>query len=977
MTAPRLCVLGFLGALVAGARAEGAIDDYLGKPIVSVRLVIEGRDTVDPALLRGVETRPGEPLSVQQVRESIAHLFSLGRFDDIRVDATLAGANGAALRYELSPIHPVTDVVFAPGAAAPGIDHAELRRAITDRYGTSPSLGRIDEFRQLLTDILLERGYLHAGITARADIFHDPDRATLVFAIDPGPRTTIGSIAIEGTPSVPRDELLRRLDLAPGAPYRRDALNTRIERYIADRRKAGYYEAKLAVTPMLVNGDRTADLRLTVMPGPHVRVVFRGDPLPAEKRDDLVPVEREGSVDEDLLEDSTNRIEDALRTEGYRDAKAPHTRDTSGGELLVTFAVTRGPEYRVDRVEISGNGSVPLADFDAALKLRDGGAFSESALDADLATIADVYHRRGFVGVKVQSAEEPQRDRAGGGVVPLRVRVVINEGPRTTVAGVRVQGNHALSEAALKEGLGLQPGRPYLDAQLLLDRDAVQQRYLNFGYPNAVVEAAANFSADRTRAEPSFTVSEGTRVFVEHVLIVGNVRTRIETIERELLIKPGDPLGDAAKVETRRRLAALGLFRRIQISELEHGDEGKRDLLVSVEESPATTIVWGVGAEGRVQVVRLASDGGAASERLEVFPRGSFDISRRNLFGKNRSVSLFTGVSVRLQKRQVFDEQGTLTSNQFGTPEYRVLGTYREPRVFNTSADAFVTGTFEQQARSSFNFARRGASAEVARQITREVGASATYQIQRTRVFDFDVDPQEQRLIDRLFPQVRLSSFSASAIRDTRDDAVDPGTGEYVSSNVQLAGRRIGSEVGFAKTFARAQLFRTLPGARRIVVAGNASFGVAGGFSREVVTTGADGVSRTVTVEDLPASERFFGGGDTTVRGFALDTLGTPDTLDTNGLPIGGNGTVIFNAEVRASVSSTIQAVGFVDAGNVFARATDIDLTGIRGALGFGVRYKSPFGPIRIDLGFKMRRDEIAGRRESLTALHISLGQAF
>src|SRR5262249_38309575 len=128
---------------------------------------------------------------------------------------------------------------------------------------------------------------------------------------------------------------------------------------------------------------------------------------------------------------------------------------------------------------------------------------------------------------------------------------------------------------------------------------------------------------------------------------------------------------------------------------------------------------------------------------------------------------------------------------------------------------------------------------------------------------------------------------------------------------------------------------------------------------------------------DLPASERFFAGGDTTVRGFALDRLGTPQTIDTEGFPIGGNGVVIFNAELRTPVRGNLGVVGFIDTGNVFAHTSDIDFGELRSAVGFGLRYKSPVGPIRLDLGFKVHREEIAGSREPLTALHISLGQAF
>ena len=141
---------------------------------------------------------------------------------------------------------------------------------------------------------------------------------------------------------------------------------------------------------------------------------------------------------------------------------------------------------------------------------------------------------------------------------------------------------------------------------------------------------------------------------------------------------------------------------------------------------------------------------------------------------------------------------------------------------------------------------------------------------------------------------------------------------------------------------------------------------------------GPGGQPTLVTVRDLPASERFFAGGDTTVRGFALDQLGRPETIDKDGFPTGGGGLVILNAELRAPIFRGFGAVGFVDAGNVFARTSDISLGELRAAVGFGLRYKSPIGPIRVDLGFKVHRNQIAqDRRESLTALHISLGQAF
>jgi outer membrane protein insertion porin family len=328
-----------------------------------------------------------------------------------------------------------------------------------------------------------------------------------------------------------------------------------------------------------------------------------------------------------------------------------------------------------------------------------------------------------------------------------------------------------------------------------------------------------------------------------------------------------------------------------------------------------------------------------------------------------------------------------VTNTTYGFSEYRILGTFREPRVMGTAADAFLTATVEQQMRTSFNFARRAFSAEAARRLTPYVSASGSYQIQRTELFDEKIAETDKLLVDRLFPQLRLSSFSFSSVRDTRDDSLNPGAGHLVSGNAQLAARLIGSEVGFAKSFFTGQLFRTLPGTSQIVFAGSARLGLASGFPRTVTridpatgqpVTGPGGEVIIDSLRDLPASERFFAGGDTTVRGFAIDQLGTRATIDKNGYPIGGNALVIFNAELRIPVRGGLGLVGFLDSGNVFARSSDIDLTQLRGAAGFGVRYRSPVGPIRIDLGFKLdRQDLVAGRPESARELHISLGQAF
>jgi outer membrane protein insertion porin family len=546
---------------------------------------------------------------------------------------------------------------------------------------------------------------------------------------------------------------------------------------------------------------------------------------------------------------------------------------------------------------------------------------------------------------------------------------------------VSFAGQTVLTEGALRTAADIAPGRPFSDVDVVTARDRIELEYRNRGYDQIVVQSNVALSENDTAADVRFTLAEGPQVIVDRVLIVGAVRTNPETIRRELLLRPGRPLGYADTVESRARLAALGLFRRVTIEEVPHGVEPRRDVLVRVEESPATTVGGGVGVEAASRL--LTDENGVAEEQFEVVPRGFFEVGRRNLWGKNRAANLFARVSVR--DRDVgLNPDGTPTAdpaaNYYGFNEYRVVGTFREPRVFGSRADVLVTGILEQAIRSSFNFARRELRAEAGLRLTPVYSLSGRYSFDRTELFDerFLTD-ESQNLIDRLFPQVRLSIVSSTFLRDTRDNPVDAARGTLMSATADFAMRAIGSEVGYVKTYFEAFSFNQLPTTRRTILALGARLGLANGFPRVVVNEEPEeSVPIVAFVDDIPISKRFFAGGDTTVRGFSLDRLGDEKTISPQGFPTGGNGVLILNGEMRVGVAGPLQAVGFMDAGNVVARASELRLHELRTTAGFGMRYQSPVGPIRLDVGFKLDRRELSpGRMERLSVWHISMGQAF
>jgi outer membrane translocation and assembly module TamA len=298
-----------------------------------------------------------------------------------------------------------------------------------------------------------------------------------------------------------------------------------------------------------------------------------------------------------------------------------------------------------------------------------------------------------------------------------------------------------------------------------------------------------------------------------------------------------------------------------------------------------------------------------------------------------------------------------------------MVGTFREPRLLDSPGDVQLTGFVEQAIRSSFNFRRRGVRLEYGRRLARHMAVSGRYALDHTNLFDARILPEDELNIDRLFPQVRLSTLTGSVLRDSRDDAVDPARGTLVGTDLSFSLRSLGSEVGFVKTFTQAFAYRRLPTAPVTVVTG-ARLGV--GIALERVLP--DGT----VVADIPASERFFAGGDTTVRGFVLDRLGTEETLNELGFPTGGRGLAVFNLELRSLYWKGVGGVAFLDAGNVFRRASDLNPGDLRTAAGFGIRYRSPLGPLRVDFGFNLDRRMLpTGTRERGMVFHLSLGQAF
>ncbi len=229
-----VCLVFILLAIPAPP-VEAAVTDYLGRTVVEVHLQAGGVELRDPAVLELVDTKEGKPLVMSDVRETLAHLFGLGRYQDIQVDAGLKG-NGVTLTYRMVGVQRVRRVAFQGSLELP---ESALRRAVVDRYGASPSLARAPQVVSTLQTLYRDHGYPKAQITTRADALGGDAEATLVFAVEPGPRARIAMMDVQGTPLDPVPTLLNKLEVKTGDPYDGVAIDARLAKYVDQLRAQG------------------------------------------------------------------------------------------------------------------------------------------------------------------------------------------------------------------------------------------------------------------------------------------------------------------------------------------------------------------------------------------------------------------------------------------------------------------------------------------------------------------------------------------------------------------------------------------------------------------------------------------------------------------------------------------------------------------------------------------------------------------
>ena len=961
----------FVPLLLAGSVFA---DELQGLPVREIR--IETQAALDKQRLQELlAIHRDDVYSVGKVRQSIQRLYATGRFLDIQVDAQRQ-ADGLTLTFI------TRENYFVGGVFVEGVQGSPNRGQLVNstrlQFGELWTEGKHARAIQGLRRLLQEHGFYQAGIEPRVQLHAEIQQVDLHFQVQAGERARISQVQVTGTPRFPPEKVLHAAKLKPGQEVTPERLQKALRRLRKHYRKRKYLEAEIAIVERrYLPQENGVLLVLEVNGGPQVEVNVVGAKLSGNKRRELLPIYTEGVVDADLVREGKNNLLDFYQRQGHFDVKVEAhihpepgrseagSPEAGGEKMVVEYHVEPGPDHQVELLEISGNryfDTPTLRErmFVTEKGLMSDGRFSGDLLKRDVMAIRNLYVANGFRNVRVTSGvQDDYQDKQGHMAVRLRV----DEGPQTLVRTLTLKGALEIPAEELRGLVACADGQPFSDFNVRLDRANVLSQYFNRGFPEATFNWEVQpVEGGQEQVDLIYKISEGPRQYIEQVLISGLDTTRSYIVDQQLLLKAGEPLSQSDILETQRRLYDLGIFEKVEIAvQNREGKERFKNALVQVEEGGRYTVSVG----GGVDVARF----GAATEEVSdpegqagISPLVSFEVTRLNFRGRNHTLSFKSRLS-RLQERALFS--------------------YTAPRFWHAPRLTLLFSGFVERSFDVLTFASQRLEGSVALQQKRGRSDTLLYRYSYRRV-EAERDTLKVSVQDiPLFARpVRVGMLGASFVRDRRNDPTESRRGSFLTMDAGLSSSLVGSEANFVRFLGQFSTYHAL--GPNLVLARNTRFGVADPFGKPRQ------VLNELGAPDIPLPERFFSGGGNSHRGFGINQAG-PRDLET-GFPIGGRALLLNSLELRFPVlGQTIGGVLFHDMGNVFARLDDIsfrvkqrDLTDFSymvHAVGTGLRYKTPIGPLRLDLAWSINPPAFVGStgtgRLNNFQFFFSIGQTF
>jgi outer membrane protein insertion porin family len=956
---------------------KGLLLDWAGLQVVSITF-----DGVNADLLKPLPSRlaqqPGAPLDPQKIRESLRSLFATGLYQTIEVAGVRAG-DSVTIVFSGVPR------IFVGRVNVEGVKDDRLDTALDSatqlQAGTPFSETRAAQAEPSIKTTLENNGYYRGQIASTRVIDRENSLIDVNFEVTAGDQARIGDVELTGDSGLTEAQFRKQAKLKRNAKVNRNTVSRALGNLRKRYNKRGHLAATISLTSKEYEPP-TNRLNYTFLAhqGPIVLVKLEGAKISRGQLQKLVPVYEEGAVDQDLLNEGALNLRNYYEGHGYFDVKVSHHPvETDAKHVTALYTVELGKRHVVDSVAVTGNKYFSTELIKERLSVRPSGfldrygAFSQQLVAQDIGSIKALYMSNGFSAIKVTTQFT---DSDTGALKPSKIShfkivYVIEEGNQRRIGKYDIEG---ATDEQLKEFrplLNTQVGQPYSAININQDRDLVQTYYFSKGYDNAQVSLFQQAEQEHPDAvDFTMKIVSGKQFFVRKVIVTGVERTKPAIVQQRITLHPDDPLNQTALLQTQRRLYDLALFNQVNTAiQNPNGDESYKNILLNLTEGRRWDISYGFGfevqtgapAEGCLSPAEQALLGITNSYHCNpnghtgASPRILFNVSRTNLRGTDQSITLRTN---------------------YGTLEQIALLSYQDPHFRNKpSLNLTLSGGYNNSAViTTYRAAILSGALRLSQRLTKPTTLIYSFSYRRVSVNSNTLQVSLSQ-IPLLAQPVRVGGPGITDIRDTRDVPLDAHHGTFSTGEIFLADGKFGSQANFARIdFSNATYFDFGP--RHWVFARQTRYGQERSFG--------DGDEQLI-----PLPERLYAGGATSHRGFPINSAGPRDPQ--TGYPVGGAGVFVNTFELRPPpptlrwVGTDLSFVLFHDMGNAFQKSSQIwpsalrikqphsytcrnvttpyttyntpdtcDFNDFSHAVGLGLRYHTPIGPIRGDFSYNL-----------------------
>ncbi len=753
-----------------------------------------------------------------------------------------------------------------------------------------------------------------------------PAQGLDVVAQAPSPAITIRAVEIHGNKRVDRSTVLFYIKIAEGKAYTNVELVERIREDVRTIYGLGFFrDVKVDVEPF--EGGLRVLYRVTEKPTIR-KVEFQGNiNVDDEAIRERLTVKVQTIINEATIKETVRNVRKLYQEKGYYFARVEAVlKEGTRNTVDVALVISEGESVAIETIIFRGNENISRKDILDAMStgesgfwswITESGIFREDELEKDLLRIRLLYQTRGYFKVQV-SQPVIKEDRERG---KLNIVIPISEGFQYDTGEIEIRGGEdVIPPEELRSNFRLFPGEVFNHASMIEDVQGVTASFAARGYAFADVRSSTVPDDGKKTIKVIYEIKKGRRVYIGRVNVKGNTRTRENVVRREIRVTEGALYDAKGLTNTRRRLNRIQYFGDVKV--LEKRRPGSRDILdidIELEEKPTGSIGAGAG---------FSTEEGALFSAL---------IRENNLFGRGYQAGLRGNISSKAQS-------GTAS---FTDPNF-------QDRDFSLGGELFVI----QEEFATFDNVRKGSRVNLGKSLTDDLGVFLSYEISTFRIKSVSALAR-QDIIDAEGDTQIESRMSPSLVYDTRNHRFVPEDGTLFVVNPEMSGAFLGGDIDVGSMRVDFRQYHNVGAKLRFRLLKKLI------WSYRVNLRYIDALSG-----DLPAFRRLFLSGQTPLRGFNRDDLGPRDRA---GEAIGGYSTGLFSTELVHPFFGPARLAVFLDIGNVWERHNAYDLSDLRYGGGVGLRVITPFGPLRLDIGYKL--DKKSGERPR--EVHFGLGASF